>query len=669
LIQSLRSQVDAFAITSLPKEIRFDDRTYVHRQTLEVMSTPSSVPICSGERLKELANINGLSLAIKEKRIVPQDGIYFPLGLLNLECAKFLHEKHNARLLYGDLASLFGIPVIADPHSKILAAVKFGLHAANLTDLKKLAPGQSSRARRYMGAASSLVSLRDVRHIFVDLPVLLLFEPDLEFVRGKDIIVPYSHPRMEEALAPYEPASIQSLFPENFKWLHPYLNYSVLDAALRLSNGVDAPLSLEAWEELLQTKTEVTQATKRYILGARPSTQVKVTQRVRKFTRRINAEREPDFAFVVHCLSYDHLFRAPVVGPLLKRAPPQWNPVIEKNIAKLPGIVYGRASGIVSRKTGRETTGILYGLFATPKIMREEPPEVTYEKIEKLCYHAAEQGAKIIGLGAYTKVVGDAGATINRNSPIPVTTGNSLSASATLWALYEAVKKMDLLVRDPESGRFDATACVIGATGSIGKVSAKLLSMDYKRLCLVAPRIERLLELKAEIESRSPGCEVTVSTNANEVAAGIDVLVTTTSAFDQKIVDVEQLKPGCVVCDCSRPLDFTLEDAIKRPDILIIESGEVILPGSGRQFNCDLGLPGNVVFACLGETALLSMEGLHEPFTLGREIEWSKVRRIDRLAREHGVELAAITGLHGLITDKEIALTRKLALERRRRVG
>jgi predicted amino acid dehydrogenase len=271
----------------------------------------------------------------------------------------------------------------------------------------------------------------------------------------------------------------------------------------------------------------------------------------------------------------------------------------------------------------------------------------------------------MIGLGAYTKIVGDQGITINQNSPIPVTTGNSLSAAATLWALRDVVIKMNLLKISPETGLVDGMAMVVGATGSIGQVSAKLLSMVFGRLTLVAPRLNRLEELKAEIQKMAPNCQITVSTDANEFASQADAVVTATSAFDHKIVDVMRLKPGAVVCDCSRPLDFDKNDAKSRPDVLIIESGEVVLPGP-VEINCDLGLPGKTVYACLAETALLTMEKRFEPFTMGRDIEWDKVKQIYKLARKHGVQLAAIQGHMGIITDREIELTRQLALSRRR---
>ena len=76
------------------------------------------------------------------------------------------------------------------------------------------------------------------------------------------------------------------------------------------------------------------------------------------------------------------------------------------------------------------------------------------------------------------------------------------------------------------------------------------------------------------------------------------------------------------------------------------------------------GLPDGAVWACLGETALLALAERYEAFSLGRDLDWRRVKEIDRLAREHGVDLAAIRGHAGAVTDREIALTRELAMKR-----
>ena len=122
----------------------------------------------------------------------------------------------------------------------------------------------------------------------------------------------------------------------------------------------------------------------------------------------------------------------------------------------------------------------------------------------------------------------------------------------------------------------------------------------------------------------------------------MDMIVTATSGAGKKILDIMKVKPGCVITDVARPLDLPPEEVAKRPDVLVIESGEILLPGKVSMKN--IGLPKNVAYACLAETIVLALEGRFENFTVGRNIEWEKVREIYRLGRKHGMKLAAISG-------------------------
>lgn len=664
LIRDLRTDVDAFALTSLPPVIKLDEKTYVHRQYLEIMGMPSSVPICDGTGLKEISNLNSLTKLIKAGKISPEEGVFFPAAILSTELEEYLRTSYPGKVFIGDAYSMLGLPLMIQAQVPgLLTFSKFALNVSNIKDLRNNTPLAETQIQR-MGRSILASQVEKVQNVASDFPFLLLFDSAVEFVRGKDLIVWSNHPVAEKEVRKFGPRSIINLFPEEFK-MSPYMNYSVLDATLRLTHGKTAPLSIPEWEQLILPQSESRQMARQYTVSHRTSTQTKISHGINRVKNTLLKKKEPDFAFIIHALSHRDLLRVPGLG-VLEHMPKKFNDPFDRLISKAPPIIYGNIQNVISKDSGREVNGLIYGLFSTPKVLKEEDPEVTYAKIERICYDAANRGAKIIGLGAYTKVVGDAGVTINKNSPIPVTTGNSLSASSTLWALSEVVKKMDLVKTDPETGLVDGLAMVIGATGSIGKVSAKLLALRFKRICLVAPRLNRLEELAAEMRKFAPRCEILIATDANELAGQVDALVTATSAFDQKIIDVERLKPGCVVCDCSRPLDFDTEDAKKRPDVLIIESGEVLLPGPA-QINCNLGLPGKAVYACLAETALLSLEGQYESFTMGRDIEWNKVKGIYKMARKHGVELAAIQGHMGTVSDKEIELTRSLALSRLKR--
>ena len=125
----------------------------------------------------------------------------------------------------------------------------------------------------------------------------------------------------------------------------------------------------------------------------------------------------------------------------------------------------------------------------------------------------------------------------------------------------------------------------------------------------------------------------------------MDMIVTATSGAGKKVLDIMKVKPGCVITDVARPLDLPPDEVAKRPDVLVIESGEIQLPGKVSMKN--IGLPKNVAYACLAETIVLALEGRFENFTVGRNIEWEKVREIYRLGRKHGMKLAAISGVNG----------------------
>lgn len=371
------------------------------------------------------------------------------------------------------------------------------------------------------------------------------------------------------------------------------------------------------------------------------------------------------FAFVIHPLSRRFLFKHPYLK-WMQDAPTQVQQLVEKTFAYSPPFIYSHVTGIKSPQ-GVEAEGWLIALGATPEEMMTRDPEFTYKRLEEASRMAERLGAKIMGLGAFTKIVGDAGITVAKRSRIPITSGNSCTASATLWAAHEACKKMGMKT-DAKGRAIGYSAMVVGATGAIGAVCSRLLALIFPEVILVAPRGDKLLELKKSIEHDSPGTIVHITTNANAYADKADLIVTTTSARGKKVIDIMKIKPGAVVCDCARPLDITEEDAAKRPDILVIESGELEVPGP-VDFGGDIGLPPKTAYACLAETLILTLEGRYECFTLGRDISLPGVKEIYQLGLKHGFKLAAIRGHKGVITDQEIALVRARAEDARARLS
>jgi predicted amino acid dehydrogenase len=260
-------------------------------------------------------------------------------------------------------------------------------------------------------------------------------------------------------------------------------------------------------------------------------------------------------------------------------------------------------------------------------------------------------------------VVGDAGVTVAKRAPLPITTGNSYSASGALWAAHDALLKLGLVPQPNGDARVKFKAMVVGATGAIGSVCARLLVKAAEEVYLVSPETAKLLALKASILKETPDARMFLSSRADKDIADMDMIVTATSGAGKKVLDIMKVKPGCVITDVARPLDLPPEEVAKRPDVLVIESGEIELPGEVHMKN--IGLPKNVAYACLAETIVLALEGRFENFTVGRAIEWEKVREIYKLGLKHGMKLAAISGVNGPFSDDDIARVRELALAAR----
>jgi predicted amino acid dehydrogenase len=372
------------------------------------------------------------------------------------------------------------------------------------------------------------------------------------------------------------------------------------------------------------------------------------------------------FAFVIHPLSQEYFKKIKPIEILSRVSPPMLMDTLEKAMAYAPPFVYSRIEGIRS-PTGAEAEGWLISVGGTPREIMGHRPEFTYRRLLDAARMARALGAQIMGLGAFTKVVGDAGVTVARQAPLPITTGNSYSASGALWAAHDAMLRLRLVPPPKGKERVKFKAMVVGATGAIGAACARLLARAAEEVTLVSPETAKLLALKESILQETPDARLVLSALADTHLADMDMVVTATSGAGKKILDIMKVKPGCVITDVARPLDLPPEEVARRPDVLVIESGEILLPGKVKMKN--IGLPKNVAYACLAETIVLALEGRFENFTVGRAIEWEKVREIYKLGLKHGMKLAAISGINGPFSDADIAKVRALALAARNKMA
>lgn len=358
------------------------------------------------------------------------------------------------------------------------------------------------------------------------------------------------------------------------------------------------------------------------------------------------------FAFVIHPLSLEDVVRYEpgAVG--------KGRPIIEKIISWMPAYAAAHITG-VRAPDGRETEGWFVAAPFMPEQMLAFPREQVYEKILRAIDIGVELGAQIVGLGAFSGAVGDAGVTLAERSPIPVTTGNSLTIAAGVESLLRGAREMEI---DPSQ----ATLVIVGATGSIGSACVELLAPQVRHIVLVARNLTRLQKFHESIRE-TLACTSSISTDVHEaVRHGRLILTATTST--QELIERDDLQTGSVVCELSLPHDVGQRVGAQRPDVLVIEGGNMHVPGApyfervrepGHAF--DLGLPPHTALACMSETMILALANRLENYTLGRGIDLGKVREISELAAAAGFSLADMRAFDKAISPEHVAATRAAA--------
>ncbi|CEP68982.1 Quinate/shikimate 5-dehydrogenase/glutamyl-tRNA reductase [Moorella glycerini] len=349
------------------------------------------------------------------------------------------------------------------------------------------------------------------------------------------------------------------------------------------------------------------------------------------------------FAFMIHPLDINDITRK---FPLARHLP---SGLLERAARYLPPLKTSYINGV--RSPYAETEGWFVACPLTTRQMLSLPEKFVIERIIRTGRLAEKLGAEILGLGAMTSVVGDAGITVARNLNIAVTTGNSYTVATAIEATEKAAAMMDIDLPRAE-------VAIVGATGSIGAVCAKILARRCQHLTLIARNETKLARLAGEIKATS-GLKVRITSHSREALRRADVIITVTSAVDT-VIEPEDLKPGAVVCDVARPRDVSRRVAEMRDDVLVIDGGVVEVPGNVN-FNFNFGYPPGLAYACMAETMILALEGRIENFTLGRELTVEQIDIINRLAAKHGFRVAGFRSFELPVSEARVAAIRERA--------
>jgi len=348
-----------------------------------------------------------------------------------------------------------------------------------------------------------------------------------------------------------------------------------------------------------------------------------------------------NFAFMLHPLT---------AGDFSRKFPfaRNWSDGFVEGVMKyIPPFKVSNISGIESPHNKAE--GWFIGCPLTSRQMMEMPEGYVLKKIIKAGKVAEKAGAKIIGLGAFTSIVGDAGITVAKNLNIAVTTGNSYTVAAALAGTRQAAALFGLSMDK-------ANVVVLGATGSIGAACAHILSREVRYLTLVARNEARLEKLAGQI-FRSTGLSARITANTKVALQTADIVIAVASSVDS-LIEPEDLKVGAIVCDVARPRNVSRRVTEVRDDVLVIEGGVVEVPGDVN-FGINFGFPPRMAYACMAETMILALERRYENFTLGRDLTVKQVETIEQLAKKHGFKIAGLRSFERALGNDEVENIKK----------
>ncbi len=299
--------------------------------------------------------------------------------------------------------------------------------------------------------------------------------------------------------------------------------------------------------------------------------------------------------------------------------------------------------------TGGDAEGVLIEIPMDSVSILEQPDRaVAY--IEQAAELAIDWGARLIGLGSMTGIVGGRGTHLAERVPVAVTTGNSLTVYAAYRNLLRACAEFEIdLARE--------TVAIVGVPGSIASALAGLVQPLCGRLILVG----RQASGPARKLAQDLGAELVTEVSLALSQARVVISATSTGGC----IEQTALLPGSVVIDVGVPTDVQ-GTGPERGDVLFLSGGLTRLPDNCRGTRSKVvWFQQGLIPSCLGETMLLAMEGREECLSLGRVLDLDAIREIGKTAERAGFDFTKLVSFGRSLDDSQMTRFLKVCARRR----
>jgi len=341
------------------------------------------------------------------------------------------------------------------------------------------------------------------------------------------------------------------------------------------------------------------------------------------------------FSIITHPIR-DELMHA--YEPGLKRLAPH---VAKKILEWTQPFRVSKITGIKSYATSEELEG---ELIVCPLLMDQMvslSSRATLKKVTRAVKLAKESHPSIIGLAAYTGIVGLRGSKEYEKIHASVTTGAHITLATAPEAILKAIK---LLEYNPKKLK----VLIFGAN-SLGCIILKTLGGVFNQFYLYHSLKDKVIDFYNSLSSAQRETIKVISRDPRYILKDIDVVINVSNnvptGFDEGL-----LKSGAIVFDASYPRKIN----ITREDVLLIDGVAMEPPGKPK-FYFNFGLPEGYCFSDMAEAITLAFEKKPTLNHFNKEISIEKAESIYKLALKHGFKIGPLTSHEAIIAPEVIA--------------
>ncbi len=351
--------------------------------------------------------------------------------------------------------------------------------------------------------------------------------------------------------------------------------------------------------------------------------------------------RPADFVFVIHPRDHEDVYRN---FPVLRYFPKGLGDWVSKHLWPVLG---PEISGIDTKDGGQIKGRVIFCPLTAEQMFADL--RGARKRILQCVQLGEKMGPKVVGLGALS-------ASVMRGEWKSLDKVKALITSGSIYTSVLLRQEAERLVELTGGDIKNCTVAVVGAVGLVGSLVSKLVAEKAGRLLLVDRRGKALTELGREISDQIQ-VPVEVSKNLADLK-NADIVIAATNAV-WPVLNSEDLPPGTLIIDDSRPTSTPHDLMENRPDVIVVEGGIGRLAGLTCRF--DFGLTGqDHVFGCLGESILLTWADLYQrPFLEGKtDLEMAK--EFEKLSREMNIDLAPFQWQGREITQEQFDRVRSI---------